>query len=226
MCWCHVIQTVILSSHFQLIGLTSKGIKRTLRFGVKHGWLDVINTSFRDACSVLLGKSEDDVDDDDMLSILHNTNCPVDPHHRYPCMVNLVSLKTQFRMDSWISECGQGENAFGFKKCKKEEYDVDSDDALDEDLEAVDFQTELSSTKREIPDYNITELKLEEHQSASTVCDTQTSINTSSCLPPPNKSQCLVYAKRLLACKWFSISSYDLTFFFLQNLTNSKIKNF
>ncbi|CAH8446838.1 unnamed protein product [Schistosoma margrebowiei] len=183
----------------KLIGLTSKGIKRTLRFGVKHGWLDVINTSFRDACSVLLGKSEDDVDDDDMLSILHNTNCPVDPHHRYPCMVNLVSLKTQFRMDSWISECGQGENAFGFKKCKKEEYDVDSDDALDEDFEAVDFQTELSSTKREIPDYNITELKLEEHQSSSTVCDTQTSINTSSCLPPPNKSQCLVYAKRLLA---------------------------
>uniref|UniRef100_A0A5K4FCK9 B-block_TFIIIC domain-containing protein n=1 Tax=Schistosoma mansoni TaxID=6183 RepID=A0A5K4FCK9_SCHMA len=183
----------------KLIGLTSKGVKRTLNFGVKHGWLNVINTSFRDACAILLGKSEDDVDDDDMLSILQNTDCPVDPHHRYPCMVNLVSLKTQFCMDSWISECSQSENAFGFKKCKKEEYDIDSDDALDEDFEAVDYQTELSSTKREIPDHNITELKLKGHPSASIVCDTQTSINTSSCLPPPNKSQCLVYAKRLLA---------------------------
>ncbi|CAH8292054.1 unnamed protein product, partial [Schistosoma turkestanicum] len=182
----------------KLIGLNSKGIKRTLKFGVKHGWLNVINTSFRDACAILLGKSEDDVDDDDLLEILQKTNCPVDPHHRYPCMVNLVSLKTQFSMESWISECGQGENSFGFKKCKKEEYDIDSDDAIDEDFEAVDYQMELSTTKLGIPDDSINELKLEDRQSAPILCNTQIYMNT-SCLPPPSKSQCLVYAKRLLA---------------------------
>ncbi|KAH8854251.1 general transcription factor 3C polypeptide 1 [Schistosoma japonicum] len=163
----------------KLIGLTSKGIRRTLGFGVRHGWLDVVNTSFRDACATLLNKSEDDVDDDDMLSILQKTNCPVDPHHRYPCMVNLVSLKKRFSMDSWISECGQGENAFGFKKCKKEEYDIDSDDALDEEYEAVDCQMELSAIKLDNSGINTNELNLERQQSIPIVYDTQMSMNTS-----------------------------------------------
>ncbi|CAH8830093.1 unnamed protein product [Trichobilharzia szidati] len=183
----------------KLIGITSKGIKRTLKFGVRHGWLDVINTSFRDACAVLLNKNDVDVDDDDMLNILQQTGCAVDPHHRYPCMVNLVSLKKPFIMDSWISECGQGENAFGFKKCKKEEYDIDSDDALDDEYEGVDDQLESSAVKLENPDGSLLGLKSEENQNTLALCDTQISTNTSSYFPVSSKLQCLVYAKRLLA---------------------------
>ncbi|CAH8488745.1 unnamed protein product [Heterobilharzia americana] len=181
----------------KFIGITSKGIKRTLKFGARHGWLDVINISFRGACAVILDKNEDDIDDEDMLNLLQKTNCAIDPHHRYPCMVNLVSLIKPFSMDSWISECGQGENAFGFKKCRKEEYDIDSDDAFDEEYEAVDDQLELSSVKPDNPDN--TEFKLKEQQAASSAFDTQISMNTSFCLPVSSKVQCLVYAKRLLA---------------------------
>ncbi|VDQ12653.1 unnamed protein product [Trichobilharzia regenti] len=146
-------------------------------------------------------KSDVDVDDDDMLNILQQTGCAVDPHHRYPCMVNLVSLKKPFSMDSWISECGQGENAFGFKKCKKEEYDIDSDDALDDDYEGVDDQLELSAVKLENPDGSLLGLKSEENQNTLALCDTLISTNASSYFPVSSKFQCLVYAKRLLACK-------------------------